>query len=371
MPVVLRNNAVSRLAASLGSGATNLSVTAGDGVKFPSVAAGEWFPLTILKASGALEVCRATARSGDVITIARAQEGTVAQAFTAGDRVELRLTTAAFADIVEMVVQLRNDALLDANNLADLTDPAAARASLQLGNAATRNMTNGVVDTDTSKVVKPGDFGVGGNCIQVSDWNSAYNDFGGALIGGNANLPGGSGESINATGLNLRLGGLVGAQMMIYNGDNQFLFRSSFGGFLPWVKMFHTGNVSAYSQTLLALADAAAARTATGAMAASQELKQNVETLWSGNVGTVGVALTLSRPLVAGDLLWVDHADARNFPTHPQVLSANRMVTGSLLPFTFGNTWIELTFTNASQLTTRAFTDGYPIRAIYASKAKV
>lgn len=371
MPVVLRNNAVSRLTASLSAGATTFAVTAGDGAKFPSVASGEWFPLTIIKANGALEVCKGLARSGDAFTIARAQEGTIAQAFSAGDRVELRLTNDAILDIIQMINTLRSDALLDSNNLADLTDPAAARASLQLGTAATAAVTMGNSDTTGGRVLKVGDFGVGGDCVIISDWNDAYNNLGSAFIAGNAASPGGTGESINATGINLRRGGLVGAQLMIYNGDSRMFIRSAFNGFGPWVQLFNTGNVSAYSQTLLALADAAAARVATGSMASNAELKQNVETLWSGNSGTVGVALTLARPLVAGDILWIDHADALNYPTHPLVLNANRMVAGALLPFTFANTWTALTFTNASQLTTRAFSNNYPIRAIYASKAKV
>lgn len=99
MPAVLNNNAVSRLASSLSSGATTLSVTTGEGAKFPSPSAGQWFPLTIIKSSGALEILRCTARSGDVFTVTRAQEGTAAQAFSVGDRVEIRVTAAVFAEL--------------------------------------------------------------------------------------------------------------------------------------------------------------------------------------------------------------------------------------------------------------------------------
>jgi len=98
MAAVLTNNAVSRLASSLTAGATTLSVTTGEGGKFPSPSAGQWFPLTIVKSSGVLEVARCTARSGDVFTVVRAQESTSAQSFTAGDRVELRATAAVFTE---------------------------------------------------------------------------------------------------------------------------------------------------------------------------------------------------------------------------------------------------------------------------------
>jgi|SRR5690554_1446661 len=98
MGVLLKNNATSRLASSLAAGETTLSVTSGDGSKFPSPTGADWFPLTVIKASGVLEIMRCTARSGDVLTVVRAQEGTAAQAFAAGDRVELRMTAAAVAD---------------------------------------------------------------------------------------------------------------------------------------------------------------------------------------------------------------------------------------------------------------------------------
>jgi hypothetical protein len=99
MAVLFKNNASSRLAVAIAVGATSLSVTAGEGAKFPSPTAGDWFPLTLIKASGAMEILQCTARSGDVLTITRAQEGTSAQAFSAGDRVELRLTEGAIAAI--------------------------------------------------------------------------------------------------------------------------------------------------------------------------------------------------------------------------------------------------------------------------------
>jgi hypothetical protein len=65
--------------------------------------AGDWFPLTVVTSTGAFEVMRCTARANDTFTVSRAQEGTAAIAFNAGDRVELRFTNAAysgmFADI--------------------------------------------------------------------------------------------------------------------------------------------------------------------------------------------------------------------------------------------------------------------------------
>lgn len=105
MTAILANNATSRLASSLAIGATSLSVTAGEGSRFPSPSAGDWFPLTLVKATGSTEIVRCTARSGDVMTITRAQEGTAAQGFTAGDFVELRMTKAVVDEINTRIEQ--------------------------------------------------------------------------------------------------------------------------------------------------------------------------------------------------------------------------------------------------------------------------
>lgn len=101
MSVLLNNNATSRLGAALSAGATTLSVTAGEGGKFPAPTGGDWFPLTIINASGALEIVRCTARTADAITIVRAREGTTALAFNIGDRVELRMTVGAFQGAIQ------------------------------------------------------------------------------------------------------------------------------------------------------------------------------------------------------------------------------------------------------------------------------
>lgn len=99
MGLKLANNAVSTLAAGISSGATSLTLQTGHGARFPTLAAGDWFPVTGEKSDGSLEIMRCTARSGDVLTVTRAQEGTTALAFDAGDVVELRFTEAVFFDL--------------------------------------------------------------------------------------------------------------------------------------------------------------------------------------------------------------------------------------------------------------------------------
>ena len=130
-------------------------------------------------------------------------------------------------------------------------NPAEGRSGLGLGTAATATLTVGNVDTTPGRVLKTSDFGVGSDSVQITDWNEAYDNLGGAFIAGNAGYPGGTGESINATGINLRRGGRVGAQLIVYNGDNQLLFRSSYNGFLPWVRVYHTGNTTRMADNTL------------------------------------------------------------------------------------------------------------------------
>lgn len=90
MPL-LANNAATKLAASISAADTALSVLAGTGGVFPA-GGSDWFPITLIKPNGEYEICKCSSRSGDVLTVVRGQEGTVPKAFSAGDRVELRLT---------------------------------------------------------------------------------------------------------------------------------------------------------------------------------------------------------------------------------------------------------------------------------------
>lgn len=96
MGLKIKNNAASNLAASMSDTETMVRVLAGHGVRFPSLADGDWFPLAIQNAQGDIEYMRATARAGDVLTVLRHQEDTPAIVFDAGDIVFLPMTVAAY-----------------------------------------------------------------------------------------------------------------------------------------------------------------------------------------------------------------------------------------------------------------------------------
>jgi len=91
------NNATSRLYAAVATGDGTIRVQSGDGGKFPNpnTAAGEYFTVTLEdRRTGQVEIMNCTARSGDVLTVTRAQEGTTAQAFAQYATVSNRLTAA-------------------------------------------------------------------------------------------------------------------------------------------------------------------------------------------------------------------------------------------------------------------------------------
>jgi len=117
MGLKLTNNAISQLASSVTTADTSIALKTGDGSKFPTLVAGDYFPATISKPDGTFEIVKCTARSGDTLTVTRAQEGTTALAFTAGTLIELRLTaetTISLKDEYESKTVTSNTTL-DAN----------------------------------------------------------------------------------------------------------------------------------------------------------------------------------------------------------------------------------------------------------------
>ncbi len=84
---IFTDNANSTLAAPISPSAVSVTLASGTGALFPNPSAGQQFTLTFNDAATGLlyEVCYCTARTGDVCTIVRAQEGTVALSWAAGD----------------------------------------------------------------------------------------------------------------------------------------------------------------------------------------------------------------------------------------------------------------------------------------------
>lgn len=103
LTLLAANNAQTVLAAGISASATSLTVNSGTGSLFPAPSAGvSFFKLTLIDAAtGQLtEIVHVTARSGDTMTIDRAQEGTTARAWSANDIAANMMTAGTLSYIL-------------------------------------------------------------------------------------------------------------------------------------------------------------------------------------------------------------------------------------------------------------------------------
>lgn len=101
MPVLFTNNATTTLGSSILIGDLTLTVATGTGSYFPATTSG-YFYVALVNSSNQIEFVKVTARSSDTFTIVRAQGGTSARAYNAGDKVELRLISSALENFVQL-----------------------------------------------------------------------------------------------------------------------------------------------------------------------------------------------------------------------------------------------------------------------------
>ena len=117
MAIKFTNNASAELASSINNSVTTIVVAAGQGAKFPVLGSGDYFYATLVNPSNNLEIVKVTARATDTLTVERAQDGTTAKSYNAGDRIELRPVAAVFNGIV-------SDTAAELALKADLDSPA-------------------------------------------------------------------------------------------------------------------------------------------------------------------------------------------------------------------------------------------------------
>ena len=101
-----KNNAYGLLNAGITNSATSATLQSGNGARFPSLTGSQYFYATLIDASNNLEIVKCTARSSDVLTIARGAESTTARAYASGDRLELRMTAQAIIDATSAAVDI-------------------------------------------------------------------------------------------------------------------------------------------------------------------------------------------------------------------------------------------------------------------------
>jgi hypothetical protein len=113
--LLFRNNLSATLNSDVADTDVSLVVTTGWGVEFPNPAAGQYFVVTLHNTlNGDVEVCYCTARSGDILSVERGQEDTVALDFLAANTVvQMRVTRG----ILEKMLQINFDDADEGNYL--------------------------------------------------------------------------------------------------------------------------------------------------------------------------------------------------------------------------------------------------------------
>lgn len=161
------NNARSTFASGITNVALSLTVAAGEGARFPAFTAAASGDITLSDASGNIEYVRCTNRAGDVFTIVRAQQGSAARAWLAGDRVSLRVTKGALDSFNE--IGLEKSTVAAGGTVSAMTAAYAKSRDLALANGMrflvqatgantitnpTLNVTLGTTATGAKTIVK-------------------------------------------------------------------------------------------------------------------------------------------------------------------------------------------------------------------------
>ena len=152
MALLFANNASSTLAGPINNSATSVNLASGGGALFPVITGGNYFVMTFVDAATGLinEIVHVTARTGDVLTIVRAQEGTSAQSWLAGD-IASNLWTAGQAAAMQQVGQFNsiNDTG-GANAIA--ISPTPSLAAYGAGPIYTVKLANSITGASTINV---------------------------------------------------------------------------------------------------------------------------------------------------------------------------------------------------------------------------
>lgn len=209
------NNASTTLASSITSGSPTITVSTGTGVLFPILSGGNVFRGTLVDAATQTlrEIVQVTATAGDTFTITRAQEGTTARAYNAGDIFYLDVTAAQVSDFFSKTY-----------------DTFPSQPGRLIGTQIITSTGTYTPTTGTNSIIFQlvGGGGGGGSTAATSTGQLAMGCGGGA--GGvviHRATSGFSGQTVTiGTGGNAGSGGTAGSN----GGTSTFLGCSAFGG---------------------------------------------------------------------------------------------------------------------------------------------
>ena len=141
------NFAKTVLASPINASATTITLFPGAGALFPNPSGGNYFRILItdIATSNYNEIVLCTARSGDVLTVTRNAEGTLARSWLAGDIIENVMTAGAFSELRSQ--GLNSNTAIGALSLDSVTtganNSAVGTSSLRSNTTGTGNSTLG------------------------------------------------------------------------------------------------------------------------------------------------------------------------------------------------------------------------------------
>jgi len=144
----IKNNASSILAAGITNVTTSLTVTSGDGAKFPAAN----FRITIDN-----EIMTCSTRSADTLTVVRAAEGTTAAAHNAGAAVRLNITAG-------VINELQNRPCLRVVSLAAQALPSQAFTKVVLETVRTDTHSGWSIANNQYTIPETGFYLISGSC---------------------------------------------------------------------------------------------------------------------------------------------------------------------------------------------------------------
>lgn len=130
------NNAQSVLAAGISASATTMTLNTGTGALFPAPVSGaSFFKLTLIDAAtGQIsEIVHVTARTEDTLTIVRAQEGTLARAWSVNDIAANMMTAGTLSYILDNYATIASLGTASARNVGTGTNQIPDMSSFTSG----------------------------------------------------------------------------------------------------------------------------------------------------------------------------------------------------------------------------------------------